>query len=118
MKLDNILDFVDQNKTACTRVFAAIVIISVGVLGYGIGIIDQASYSTNSLLESSTGKAQKVLGERVAPFYVNPFDEVDLKKVQFPVAQLKACRNWEECRTLCSKPANFQACSAWSNSVE
>jgi len=118
MKLDNILDFIDENKATCTRLFVAVVVISVGVLGYGIGVIDQASYSTNSLFESSPAKVQKVLGDRVAPFYVNPFDEVDIKQVAFPVAQLKSCRNWEECRILCSKPANFQACSAWSKSVE
>jgi hypothetical protein len=118
MKLNNILDFIDQNKATCTKLFLAIIVISVGVLGYGIGVTDQASYSTNSLLESSPARVQNVLGDRVSPFYVNPFERIDLKEVAFPIAQLKACRNYEECRTLCSRPANFQSCTAWSNSLE
>ena len=118
MKIDSILNCIDSNKRVLSIGFVVIIMAVVGVMGYSIGVGKQAQISTRALLESSPGATQKVLGERVAPFYVNPFDEIDLKEVVFPVAQLRGCRNFSECSILCSKPANFQACAAWSKSVE
>jgi len=118
MKIDNILNCVEDNKGVACKAYVVAVIIAVGVLGYGLGVSNQAGIQIQDVLESSPGTVQKVLGDRIAPFYVNPFDEVDAKTVAFPVSQLRACRNWEECRTLCSKPANFQECVAWSKSQE
>ncbi len=118
MNMDKILNFIDENEKACKAVVVVVLALSIDVLGYGIGVGEQATRSTSALLESTPRTSKQVLGERVAPFYVNPFDEVDLQKVGFPVEQLRGCRNYSECRELCSKPANFQSCVAWSNSVE
>ena len=115
MKIDNILNYIEDNKSALCKAYVVAVIIAVGVLGYGLGVSNQASLTARTAIESSPSRAQKVLGDRIAPFYVNPFNEIEAKEVKFPVAQLRGCRNWEECRTLCSKPANFQECVAWSN---
>lgn len=114
MKIDNILECVDDNKKVFSIVYAVLIVVMVGILGYSLGASNQASITARSVVDSSGVQTQKVLGDRVAPFYVNPFDEVDAKQVAFPVEQLRGCRNWEECRTLCSKPANFQQCVAWS----
>ena len=114
-KLENILSCVDDNKQVFSIGYAVLVVIAVGVLGYGLGASNQAAVSSKLSAETLELKsAKQVLGDRIAPFYVNPFDGLEAKEIKFPIAQLRECRNWEECRTLCSKPANFQQCAAWS----
>ncbi|MAG28982.1 hypothetical protein CL632_02455 [bacterium] len=71
--------------------------------------------SINTDAEQET---KQVLGTGVSPYYVNPFSVVDAKDVKFPVAQLRGCRNWDECNNYCDAEANYQACSSWSRSLE
>jgi len=115
MKKNSILACINDNKKALSIIYAVLFVVMVGILGYSLGASNQASITARMLLENSPSRVQKVLGDRVAPFYVNPFNDIEAKQVKFPIAQLRGCRNWEECRTLCSKPANFQECVAWSN---
>ena len=89
-----------------------------GAVGYAMSASRQAGELVAAGMSAVGAPQTQVLGERVAPNYVNPFDGVDARAVVFPVAQLQECRNWEECQVLCSLPAHFQACAAWERSQE
>lgn len=109
------------NKMSNRTLFVVVVVVFFllgSMLGYSMSLGQQAEKMAN--IEIAVAKIAKeqpvkqVLGVKVTSHYVNPFDVIDAKKVEFPVAQLKGCRNWTECRTYCSHPENFQACVAWS----
>ena len=117
-QINKMLSCVDDNKRLLGKICISLAVILVGILGYGLGVSNQASKSMRYALESSEKEAKQVLGDKIAPFYANPFDKARVKEIKFPIAQLLGCRNWEECSILCSKPANFQECVAWSNSQE
>lgn len=117
-RINKMLNCVDDKKFLFGGISVSIAVILVGILGYGLGVSNQASVSAFSYIESQRKESREVKGDQIAPFYANPFDAVDAKGTKFPIAQLLGCRNWEECRTLCSKPANFQECVAWEKSEE
>ncbi|PIZ81588.1 MAG: hypothetical protein CO042_04585 [Parcubacteria group bacterium CG_4_9_14_0_2_um_filter_41_8] len=117
-KLNCILSCVNDNKKVLSIIYIVLLVIMVGILGYSLGASNQSSIYSRSAIESSPARSQNVLGDRIAPFYANPFDSIDAEEVAFPLAQLRGCRNWEECQVLCSKPANFQECVAWEKSQE
>lgn len=39
----------------------------------------------------------------------NPFD------IEFPVPELGNCSSFEDCRTYCESPSNFESCGRWAN---
>jgi hypothetical protein len=102
-------------------VIMAIILVSGVSIGYSIGILKGtgavradvqplAEMSTDELLDRSlSGQAEFK--------YVNPFEFVNEKIITYPINQLKRCRNWVECRQLCTMPDNFLSCSAWRNSL-
>lgn len=88
-----------------------------GAYGYSIALLSQAEETAQSAIAAAP-VVKRVLGTGAGPYYANPFETLDARAITFPVAQLASCRNWEECKNFCDEEENFQACVAWSHSVE
>ncbi len=114
-KICNCLKAINKiNEKALLVLIIAIFAIVGGLFGYSMGIADQADkIAAIEKMPLKKQPSRQVLGEKINNSYVNPLYTVDTKKIQFPIAQLKGCRNWNECRTFCSYPENFQTCVAW-----
>lgn len=113
-KLLSLVDKVD--KRVLFVIALAIFFLVGGIFGYSMGTSQQADKIADMGITIEKQQTTRVMGVKIAPqHYVNPFEILDdAKNIQFPIAQLKGCRNWNECRTFCSHPENFQSCVAWS----
>lgn len=88
-----------------------------GFLGYGLGQLDQVKQAEATASQMIHIQAQqRVLGEQATREYVNPFEYMNLKRMSFPISQLKNCRNYQECHSFCTQPANYSTCTAWTHS--
>ena len=88
-----------------------------GAFGYSIALLENAEETVLSAF-ATTLPAKQVLGTGAGPYYANPFEVLDARTVGFPVDQLALCRNWEECKSYCEEEENFQACVAWSQTLQ
>ncbi|MBI2050807.1 MAG: hypothetical protein HYT31_03290 [Parcubacteria group bacterium] len=105
------------NEKFLSAVIAAAFLIVGGVWGYSIALFEFSEEAVNRAL-ATTVPVTRVLGTGAGPYYQNPFEAVDAKTAPFPIAQLAGCRNWEECAGYCEQSENYQACVAWSKSLE
>jgi predicted negative regulator of RcsB-dependent stress response len=88
-----------------------------GFLGYGLGQADQVKQAEASATQMIQMQAPaRVLGQQATREYVNPFEYKNLKRVSFPINQLKNCRDYQECHNFCAQPANYSTCTAWIHS--
>lgn len=85
--------------------------------GYSAALLGQAEETVRGAFAASPA-ATRVLGTGVGEYYANPFEAADARAISFPVVQLANCRNWQECSAFCDEAANYQACVAWSHSLE
>lgn len=108
------IDYVNEKIVSSALVIVFLVV--GGVYGYSLALLDTADSMSRASVAS--GVTKRVLGKAASPYYTNPFELTDAKDVKFPVAQLRGCRNWEECANYCDEEENYQACVAWSKSLE
>ncbi|MEK7189020.1 MAG: hypothetical protein AAB671_00745 [Patescibacteria group bacterium] len=88
-----------------------------GSFGYSMALFERAEETVHAAF-AAPFSATRVLGTGAGPYYANPFEVLDARAITFPLPQLAECRNWEECRAYCDEEENFQACVAWSQSLE
>ena len=86
------------------------------MLGYSSGMAYESSLSVDRSSQVTREIGDRVLGVSVGNEYVNPFENLDVKNIKFPVDQLKNCRNFQECHSFCSEVENYQTCVAWLHS--
>ena len=104
-----------NNKLIAPIIIVMFLVIG-GVFGYSVALLEQSKL--NITYGPPVKQSVQVLGIGVSPYYVNPFEVVDAKDVQFPVAQLRGCRNWNECNNYCETAENYQSCSSWSHTLK
>jgi hypothetical protein len=84
------------------------------VVGYDIRTDVDMSLLGSDVSARAPKIQQQVLGvDTYSKPYVNPFSQLNEHKVQYPINQLRGCRNWKECYEYCSKPPHFKQCIAW-----
>jgi hypothetical protein len=111
------LDIESINNKLIASVVIVMFLVIGGVYGYSVALLEQARQTSN-FAELTNAPSEQVLGTGISPYYVNPLKSVNVKEVAFPVAQLRGCRNYEECKNYCDVELNYQACSSWSHSIE
>jgi hypothetical protein len=87
------------------------------VYGYSVALVEYSDQVSNNI-NFTRASQKRVLGSGISPHYLNPFEFKNIKKTNFPIAQLRGCRNWNECNSYCDETVNYQACVSWSKSIE
>lgn len=101
-------------RLVVTILFAVYFTIGI-VIGYGMGIREELERAQATEITSFFSEEQ-LLRDRAQEAYVNPLELVNAEKVDFPVEQLRGCRNWQECYEFCADPVYFPTCAAWARS--
>jgi hypothetical protein len=96
-----------------TAVISVMFLVIGGAFGYSMGLLENVSEDI-----SAPSIQKRVLGTGVSPYYVNPIKEANPRTLNFPIAQLRGCRNWEECEEYCDDEKNYPACASWAHSLE
>ncbi len=105
------------NEKLLSAIIVAAFLIVGGVWGYSIALFELSEEAASRAMATAI-PSKRVLGTGAGPYYVNPFEASDARTIAFPIAQLALCRNWEECAGYCEQSENYQACIAWSQSLE